>query len=250
MKFAILVTGDPTSYTRNRYGDYARLFLDFLAQAGETWDVFDVRIGVFPDRPETYHGMVMTGSSSDAHGDADWIENLAAYIRRAESGGVRLLGVCFGHQILARALGGTAARNPAGWELGIHDVTLTAGFQQRFPQARSQRQVPILEVHRDHVARLPPGGVLLATSPATPVQAFALGDRVLGIQGHPEFNRDIVRDLIDTRLSAGLVDAGRAEKARRSLNARLEADWWRRIALRFLKADSPIPTPFLELEKS
>ena len=142
-------------------------------------------------------GAVITGSSAMVTDGDDWIEEVAAWLRTAVAQGLPVLGICFGHQLLAYALGGEVDYNPAGVEVGSITVTLQ-------PAAGDDPLLHILPEaftaqlsHRQSVRRLPEGALLLASSAMEPHQAFAYGERAWGIQFHPEFDVAIIRHFID-----------------------------------------------------
>lgn len=133
-------------------------------------------------------GAIITGSHSMVTDQAPWSENLAAWLRSAVSHTVPVLGICYGHQLLAHALGGEVAYHPDGIELGTVGVQLTdaAGrdplFQDLPPAFAAQ------VVHRQTVRSLPPGAVLLGGNAFEPHQAFRVGENAWGVQFHPEFS--------------------------------------------------------------
>ena len=102
-KFAVLLCAEESEYVRNKYGGYFGVFVRMLAEEGETWDVFHVSRGEFPDDEEigSYDGYVITGSCNDAHGNDVWICRLIALLKQLDSLKKKVLGICFGHQVLS-----------------------------------------------------------------------------------------------------------------------------------------------------
>lgn len=239
MRIAIYLTGEGTSFCLENYGSYADLFVDLLAEPGAEFDVFDNQAGAFPEDVTQYDAVVLTGSAADAHGDDPWIEKLNQSIRDAHAAKRKIVGVCFGHQAVANALGGRSYRNPSGWELGVHQLSATDAFQaEPYTEGVDLDSLNILQIHQDHVETLPPDGRLLAHTPATPVQVFAVGDHVLCMQGHPEFNEAILRDLVERRMESGKIskDAGQAALDSLSLNPSRKA--FETLLRRFLYSGS------------
>ena len=206
-----------------------------LAEDGDVWRVFDVRKFDYPERIADYDAVIVTGSAADAHADEPWINRLNQAIRETYSQSVKILGVCFGHQAVANALGGQSGRNDLGWELGCRVLSLQAAGSA-YAYMSGIEALKILEVHRDHVTRVPSGAEVLASAEKAPVQIYAIGAKVLGIQGHPEFNNDIVRDLIESRRQSGAIDPETAREALASLASEPDDARLRAMIQGFLRA--------------
>jgi glucosinolate gamma-glutamyl hydrolase len=252
-KFAVLKTGSAQRETRERQGDFDRMFLDLLAEPGQTWDVFDVEHGHFPADAAAYDGFVITGSPASAYDDLPWLRDLSALLRESHARKQALLGVCFGHQALAQALGGDVQPNPRGWDVGIREVHFAPGAElPAFGSAGGGRAtVPqplrILELHRDAVMRLPPGAVALASSDQTACEMFTLGDHVLGMQGHPEFETDVVRVALGRLQQAGALTTEQIAASTATLSAAPDTaflrDWLRGFLRARIRTRERVPVP-------
>lgn len=147
--------------------------------------------------------VVLTGSARDADSMDPVVLRLLETLRLLTERDLPVLGVCFGHQVLARALGGTVGRNPSGWEVGNAVVSLTEAGQA-CPILIDLGPAPVvLQSHQDAVLSLPPGGVLLAGNAHTPVQAFQSrpAGRQFGVQFHPEFTPErLQRTWVERRV--------------------------------------------------
>ena len=101
-RFAVLLCAEDSDYVKKMYGGYFKVFVGLLGEEGETWDLYRVAAGEFPrdDDVMLYDGFVITGSCNDAHGDDDWICQLLHLLRRLDSLKKKVLGVCFGHQVI------------------------------------------------------------------------------------------------------------------------------------------------------
>ncbi|KAG0582537.1 hypothetical protein M758_3G066700 [Ceratodon purpureus] len=236
-RFAVLTTGHAAEYCVNKYGGYGPMFITMLSDPGEIWDEYFVVDGQFPSLEELqkYDGFVVTGSRHDAHADEEWIERLCGVLQRIHEMKKKSLCVCFGHQVVSRALGGKTGRASVGWEVGLRDVCLTDAFFSKSYGAGMPPKLKVLEVHRDQVSEIPPGAELLASSERTGVEMFSVGEHVLAIQGHPEFYDDVVVDLLDGRL-APMMTKEEIMLAKESLQkARADQKSWQQLCKDFLK---------------
>jgi GMP synthase-like glutamine amidotransferase len=188
------------------------MFEDLFAQAGYQGriDTFSARHGQYPARFAIYDAVLLTGSRADAFSDEPWVVALREQVARLLQDQHKLLGVCFGHQLIAHCLGAPVQRAPRGWRVGrqAYDwlgapehLGLGLGLRQAAQgvEAAQVVQFALLASHQDQVLALPPGATLLATQADCPVAAYALGDQVFCIQPHPEFTPEVSAFLLDKR---------------------------------------------------
>ncbi|KAH7430482.1 hypothetical protein KP509_08G000500 [Ceratopteris richardii] len=201
-KFAILLAGHASEYIRDAYGGVVVLIRNLLSDVGETWVTFRVVDGEFPcdDDLYEYEGFVITGSMEDAYGMTPWVVRLCEVVRKAYRMNKKLLGICFGHQVISHALGGKVGPAAHGWEIGSRKIAFADGMHSKPYISCLPSSLSILEIHRDEVYEVPPGGEVLASSDKTQVEIFAMGNQVLGVQGHPEFTEDIIHDILENYL--------------------------------------------------
>lgn len=182
-----------------RFGDYDAWFRRVLEPVGIDCRVFALSDEPPPD-PDTVDGWIVTGARSSVVDNAPLVDDLLGWIRAVVEHERPLLGVCYGHQAVAAALGGRVELHPGGWELGTVEVDLTdegrkdplfAGFPDRFQ---------VQATHEDYVVELPSGGVSLASNRHTTVQALAVGESCRGVQFHPEVTTDISHDFVARRV--------------------------------------------------
>jgi len=167
-----------------------------------------------PD-PQQLSGIVITGSHAMVTDREDWSERTAAWLPWVVNSGTPLLGICYGHQLLAHAMGGQVGPNPLGSEFGTVEVQLS---EHAARDLLFEGFSPIMRVHASHtqsVLTLPPGATLLASNAKDPHHAFSIGDAAWGMQFHPEFDADIVgsyvRECSDDLHAEGLDPAGLLE---------------------------------------
>lgn len=194
-------------HVRDRYreaagGDYVDLFGRLFA--GHVPDLvlrpYDVIGGELPGAPGECDGWVCTGSR---HGAPDagtpgfeWIDDLSSFIRDVHGAGVPFVGICFGHQVLAQALGGQVTRAPGGWGAGVRRIEVTGTEPWMTPAAE---HLDLHFMHQDQVVALPPGSAVLGRADHCPVAMFQVGPSSLGIQAHPEFTATYSAALLADR---------------------------------------------------
>lgn len=168
------------------WGSYAAMFERLLRGAGYQGavDVFSARLGQYPPSFDNYEAVLLTGSRADSFSEEPWVVELRGRVSALLDRGQRLIGVCFGHQLIAHCLGARVARAPQGWGLGrtVYDWHGPEGV------ANSQGTLALLASHQDQVLELPPGATLLASNSHCPIAAYAIGPQVLCVQAHPEFD--------------------------------------------------------------
>ncbi|HAB03053.1 MAG TPA: amidotransferase [Pseudomonas sp.] len=181
-----------------QYRGYGRMFEQLFARQpiAAEFRVFNVMNGVYPPEGEHFDAYLVTGSKADSFGDDPWIQTLKAYLLKLYQRGEKLLGVCFGHQLLALTLGGKAERAEQGWGVGTHCYTLTAHAPWMDPEVG---ELTLLISHQDQVTEVPAGATVIASSEFCPNAAYYIADQVLCFQGHPEFVNDYSRALLDAR---------------------------------------------------
>ncbi|MEC7816602.1 MAG: glutamine amidotransferase [Pseudomonadota bacterium] len=194
----ILKTGTTYPPIRDRFGDFDAWFVRGLSD-DLALTVVDVTREAPPGHPSDWHGIVITGSPAMVSDRDPWSENTAAWVRQAVEAQVPLLGVCYGHQLLAHAMGGRVDYHPKGRETGSHPVCLfdNAGDDPLFRTL--PREFPAQLTHRQSVIELPPGAQWLARSDFEPHQAFRIGECAWGVQFHPEFTDQIMTAYLNVQ---------------------------------------------------
>jgi GMP synthase-like glutamine amidotransferase len=154
------------------------------------YEIFDVRQGIYPAALHSDELYLIPGSSAGAYDESPWIKSLIEFIREMYDANVKISGVCFGHQIIAQALGGRVERAKQGWGTGVRTSGIIDPKALKFfPEG----QMNLLYNHHDQVVALPPRARCFARSEFCPVEGFYIDDRILTFQGHPEYTPEYNR---------------------------------------------------------
>jgi GMP synthase-like glutamine amidotransferase len=159
---------------------------------------FDVIGGELPADPAVCDGWICPGSRYSVYDDLPWIHRLAGFVRDVRDAGSPFVGICFGHQMLAHALGGRVAKAASGWGVGTQRVLVDRRRPWMDPPTG---KLALHFMHQDQVQELPPGAAALGRSDHCPVALMAVGDSMAGIQPHPEFPAAYVDALLADRVA-------------------------------------------------
>ena len=204
MKIGILQTGRAPDNLQAVHGDYDKMSQTFLGLPSENVRHYAVLDGEFPDSVSDCDGWFITGSRFGVYEGHDWIPPLEAFIRCAHVEKRKMVGVCFGHQIMAQALGGTVEKFEGGFSVGAVDYTLS-GRLKSSPETGSDK-TRLNAYHQDQIRVPPESAELILTSDFCRFAGFAYGDWGLSVQPHPEFEGAYLKDLVVERRGQGLSD--------------------------------------------
>jgi GMP synthase-like glutamine amidotransferase len=229
MKLAILEAGAPPPALEDRFGRYPAMFEELLGLDARS---YDVQAGALPPDVGRHDAYLITGSSAGVYDDLPWIPKLVTFLRAAK-GRARLVGICFGHQIMAEAFGGRVEKSAKGWGVGLHSYPIVRHEAWMDP-------VPLVAApasHQDQVVAAPPEAELIASSLFTPYAGFAWRDQpAISFQFHPEMSPGFAAALYASRRDRiADVDAAIASLDAPNDNARI-GEWIRR----FLTAPQPL----------
>ena len=224
--FLIIETGKPVG-PMQRHGDFPHWIRVAAGMSRDAAVVVDVQGGESLPVREGFAGVIVTGSGAMVTERLDWSEATAAWLREAAHAGLPVFGICYGHQLLAHALGGEVGNNPAGREMGTVEVELLPAASDDALLAPLPARFDAQLTHMQSVLRVPDGAVVLARSAGDPCQAFRWGKAAWGVQFHPEFSATHMRGYIQARKvplqregldpAAMLSAVGAAPEARRVL---------------------------------
>lgn len=209
MRIGVLEAGKVEGDLLQRHGDYPTIFADLLRSADPSLEfaAYDVGAGVLPDDASECDAWLITGSKHGVYDALDWIAPLKAFLQSAR--GVRpIIGICFGHQIVAEAFGGRAEKSDRGWGVGVHryDILRRPGWMEEAGETGAWHAH-----HQDQVTALPEDATTLAASGFCPHAMIAYGDTerpdAITIQPHPEFTVAYARDLLDKRVNVSVPEA-------------------------------------------
>jgi GMP synthase (glutamine-hydrolysing) len=195
---AILIAGEPVPAALAARGSYADMIRASVGSAWQgPWHEVDGRAEL-PDF-SGFAGMIITGSSANVPSRDAWIIEIERYLARAVLAGLPIFGICFGHQLLGQALGGLVLKNPRGREIGTVRVDILAPD----PLLEGlQGSLQANMTHLDSVLKLPPGARVLARSALDDHAMVRFGERVWGVQFHPEIDAEIIRHYVAARRQA------------------------------------------------
>jgi len=230
-RIAILETGAPPLALATRHGDYPAMFRHLLGE-GFGLETFDVQAGEWPDA-EAFDAAIITGSASGVYESAPWISQLLDWIRAAR-GRTRLVGVCFGHQAMAQALGGRVEKSDRGWGVGLHRYQVVSGEPWMSPGATA---VSMPASHQDQVVEKPADARTLLHSAFTPFAGLGWGEDAISFQAHPEFTPAFAAELTAGRRDR--IDPALVDRAVDSLKAPDDRALVGRWITAFVTATSP-----------
>lgn len=232
MVIGLLQCDDVAPELRDEHGNYLEMFQRLFTSVDPTltlrvWRCLD---GEIPDAVDAVDAWLTTGSKFGVNDDLAWVAELEAFVRALWAAGKPLVGICFGHQLIAKALGGEVVKSPRGWGVGMSFNRVEARAEWMAPW---QPSLDLVVSHQDQVERLPAGARLLAGSDFCPFYLMQVGEHFLGVQGHPEFAKPYSRDLM--RLRRKLVGEARVEEGLESLGAPVDDTLMVRWILNFMK---------------
>ncbi|MDF0599944.1 type 1 glutamine amidotransferase [Psychromarinibacter sp. C21-152] len=223
MKIGILQTGHLPDTLLDSYPEYPAMFERLLDGHGFSFDTYPVVDMVLPGSIHAADGWLITGSRHGAYEDHAWIAPLEQFIRDAYGADVPVVGICFGHQIMAQALGGRVEKYDGGWTVGRQPYDFGA-----------LGTVHANAWHQDQVVAKPADAEVVATGPHSPFAGLVYDRHAFSLQPHPEFDADFLGALIDFR-GQGVVPPERLQQARDGLDRPVDKARLAEMIARFFK---------------
>ena len=200
MRIGILNTDTLKTEFDTKYGQYPAMFSKVLLHAEPKIEIYsyEVQTGEYPDELNECDAYLITGSKVSAYDDIAWIHELKNFIRSIHQHQKKLIGICFGHQLIAAALGGSVERSKEGWHVGIHSAMLK---QNSVLFGSAEKEFDLIYNHQDQVVTMPRDSILHASCRNCPIAMLSIGNHILSFQGHIEFEIAYAKDLLNMRRS-------------------------------------------------
>ena len=199
MKIGILATGHAPDSLKTDLGDYPAMFTTLLDGHGFTFETWDIENQQSPQSVSQDDGWLITGSRHGVYENHPWIKPLETFVRQAYETHIPMVGVCFGHQIIAQALGGTVTKFSGGWNIGHTDYTFEGA------------PLALNAWHQDQVTQIPADARVIGQNNFCENAFLLYGNRAFTLQAHPEFEAEFIEGLARTRapgvLPVGLIEA-------------------------------------------
>ena len=227
-------TLDPTSAsTFVSYGVMAEKLLRNAGAGDWNIEIFNTMEQQYPDSFDRFDAVLLTGSKFDSFSDEAWVVELRRRVRTLLAQKKKLLGICFGHQLIAYCMGAKVGRSDKGWGTGRMSYQWV---EPDFPAANGRSEISLLASHQDQVLELPAGTRLIATSDFCPVAGYAKGEEVFCVQAHPEFVPDYCNFIIGRRRGSWTDE--KIDNALESLKLGHEGDAVAHMMIAFVQGDS------------
>jgi len=224
MRIGLMMVGHVDPKSQHIAGDYPELFGSLLEPLGIELVRYDLDEGRFPDDVGECEGWICSPSRMSTYDPVPWLADAEELLRRIIATETPYVGICFGHQLLAQALGGTVQKSPDGWGVGVRDYEVVATRPWMTPAVE---RFSLIGSHQDQVMQLPSEAELLFTSDYCPNGGFAVGERAWTVQVHPEFIPPLADHLLAGRME--LIGPEKVIAARatldRPLDRQLIAQW-------------------------
>ena len=232
MKIGILECDVVADELQAEFGNYATMFEAMLGEVAPDFEFVTYRVldSEFPASVDDCDGYITTGSRHGVNDGLPWIDTLEQFVADLVKDEKKFVGICFGHQVLAKALGGQVAVSDGGWAIGIscNEIDVTKAWMNP-----AQKNLNLIVSHHEQVSKLPEGVEVLASSDFCPYYMLQYGDHMMSVQGHPEFSKAYSSALMDKR--ADRIPAERIRSGKASLEESMHSNLMMQWIVNFFK---------------
>ncbi len=232
MKVALLQCDNVLEKFQPEFGNYPAMVQSMFDGVDEKleFEIFDCQQGQYPHDIHAYDFYITTGSKAAAYDDLDWVHRLIEFVRELDKQRKKLIGICFGHQIIALARGGLVEKSRKGWGIGIARNEMIRQLQW---MRQSSGELNMLVSHKDQITKLPGDTQVIAQSDFCPYFVVQWGEHFLSIQGHPEWGNAYSRTLMNDRRA--IIPAERIEAGMASLDLKSDSELFVSWIMDFVK---------------
>jgi len=201
MKLGILICDHVQAHLQDEFGDYNDMFINTIIKANSgiknlKLSFYDVQKGQYPTSINECDAYMSTGSKYSVYENQEWIIQLLAFIQSLYIAKKPFVGICFGHQLIAQAIGGLVEKSDKGWGVGVTNANV---IQKKTWMKPNLNSVNLVISHQDQITMLPTNAQILISSEFCPHYMIQIDNHFLGIQGHPEFSREYSKALMLSR---------------------------------------------------
>lgn len=227
MRMAVLQAGCAPQSLIPEHGDYDLMSKRLLGLTAAQTPTFRALDGVLPRSPQDFDVYIVTGSPSGVYEDYLWIKRLETFLKQAFAQNRKIIGLCFGHQILAKALGGRVVKSGKGYGIGVMDYALN-------PASTDPERLSLCAWHQDQVVQAPESAKVILSSGFCPLAGLQYGNQAISFQPHPEFTKAFLGDLITVR-EGDTISKSVAKTARETLVKETDTPRIKRLLTAFLE---------------
>ena len=232
MKIAILQCDHVVEKFQKEFGNYPQMITDLLTSVENNLviEVFDVQKSKYPENINDWDMFITTGSKASVNDNEAWIIDLIEFIKLLDAAKKRLIGICFGHQIIALAKGGSVTESKKGWGIGVasNKILIQTGWMDNEPH-----ELNVIVSHKEQINQLSKGAVVIAGSDFCPYFMVQWDEHFLSVQGHPEWNKDYSKTLMNYRRS--IIPEKRIDQGLASLEKTIDNQQLARWIINFAK---------------